>query len=178
MGNKLVISSFNECKLKSLSTRQQEQLKSVIMDRLLMHRRGINHYKGVHITKKLKNIAEYYTSLAHSSNKSLSEYGEEVLCNKTNFVLDRLVDIVNKHGSVSLALDLASFASSFNGTQYRIAYGICLDLATEIELFLDSLSTGCISRAIKRAKSRRERVYSISADLNVAFSDKQSVDTD
>lgn len=171
MGNKLVISSVNEWKLKSLSKRQQEQLKNIIMGRLLMHRRGINHYKDGNSSKGLRNMTQYYALLVYS-NKSLTEYSKEVMYNETSFVLDRLVDIVNKYGSVGLALDLSLFVSSFNGTKYCIAYGIGLDLATEIELFLDSLGIGYINKAIKRAKSRRERLHNISSDLNVALSDK------
>lgn len=173
MGNKLVISSVNEWKLKSLSKRQQEQLKTVIMDRILVHRREINHYKGGYLNKKLRNLPEYYTLLAYSNyNRSLLAYSKEVLMNETNFVLDRLVDITKEYGSVGLALDLALFVSSFEGTQYCIAYGIGLDLATEIELFLDSLNINYISRVIKRAKSRRERINNLSLDLNLSLSDK------
>ena len=137
-----------------------------------MHRREVNHSKGGHFNKRLKNLPEYYTLLAYSNNKNLAEYSKEVLLDETNFVLDRLVDIVNEYGSVSLALDLALFVSSFEGTKYCIAYGIGLDLATEIELFLDSLNINYISKVIKRAKSRRERINNLSLELNVTLSDK------
>lgn len=178
MRSKLAISSVNEWKLRSLSKRQQEQLKDILIDRLLKHRQGINHYKGGNSIKRLKNLTDYYTLLSYINNKNLSEYYEDVLWNETNFVLDRLVDVVNEHGSVNLALDLPLIISSFDGTRYCIAYGIGLDLATEIKLFLDSLSIGFISRTVRRAKSRRERVHNIITDLNVALSDSQCVQTD
>lgn len=177
MRSKLVISSVNECKLKSLSKRQQKQLKRVIIDRISVHKREINHYKGSYSNKRLKNLPEYYILLTYSDNNILAEYSEEVLLYETNFILDCLIDIVNKYGAVSLALDLSLFISSFDGIKYRIAYSIGLDLATEIELFLDSLNINYISRGIKRAKSRRERINNISSDLNLVLSDKQRVET-